>query len=303
MSVGLGGAFVLVQGGSAVYASLSKNTTASIVSASETTTTEVQIPLSAVENIPVENTPVTITSNIFSEDQIPQENQQKQAGYPNEEAVIQAPKKVAYSCPKPKKDFPDYGMENVGQNTAIPDSDYIPNDLVLLSKDATLHPDLCLRQEAADEFEAMIAAALGDKLTIRATSAFRDYGTQSSILKEWIKLRGQEAYLRVAKPGYSEHQLGMTIDLSGKSINYTSAADLFGTSPEAQWLEDNAATYGFVRSYPEGKELITGYMYEPWHYRYVGIDNALAIKKESVTLTEFLAALQKEKDDTIEVGG
>ena len=92
----------------------------------------------------------------------------------------------------------------------------------------------------------------------------------------------------VAKPGYSEHQLGTTVDLSGSSINFASASINFDNTPEDLWLRENAHLYGFIMSFPYGKDETTGYKYEPWHYRYVGKDVAKKIKNSGLTLVEYL---------------
>ncbi|MDD3663185.1 MAG: M15 family metallopeptidase, partial [Candidatus Pacebacteria bacterium] len=107
-------------------------------------------------------------------------------------------------------------------------------------------------------------------------------------LENAIKNGNKNASIAIAKAGYSEHQLGTTIDLSGSSIGYASTLTKFGGTPEDLWLNENAHKYGFVQSYPIGKEEVTGYMYEPWHYRYLGVEIATKIKKSGLTITEFL---------------
>ena len=95
----------------------------------------------------------------------------------------------------------------------------------------------------------------------------------------------------VAKPEHSEHQLGTALDFrSGSGVEFTLEA--FGKSPEYVWLAEHAHEYGFVRSYPNGKESVTGYQAEPWHWRYVGIDHATQIKTAGITLYEHLKNLQ-----------
>ena len=84
------------------------------------------------------------------------------------------------------------------------------------------------------------------------------------------------------------------MDLTSKSIAYASAAMKFGDTKDSKWLEEHASEYGFIQSYPKGKEAITGYMYEPWHYRYVGVEDAKEIIKNNQTINEYL----KEKNNT-----
>lgn len=132
-------------------------------------------------------------------------------------------------------------------------------------------------------------------MSILVSSAFRTFDTQKIILAREKKDKNPNADIAVAKPGYSEHQLGVAVDLTSTSINKKSAASVFGDTAEALWLQQHAYEYGFIESYPEGKELITGYMYEPWHYRYVGIDNAYLIHENGQTITEYLTSLQKKQ--------
>ena len=86
-----------------------------------------------------------------------------------------------------------------------------------------------------------------------------------------------------AKPGHSEHQTGLSIDVEGSNLDY----DLFAESKEFNWMKNNAHKYGFILRYPKGKEHITGFKYEPWHYRYVGKDVASYIYKNNITLEEY----------------
>lgn len=190
------------------------------------------------------------------------------------------------NCPKPVKDYEDFSLLNIGQNIGLPDKNYIPKNLVELG-DLSTNKNFCLTQEAKKSLRAMISDALKENLKIKATSAFRDYNTQASIFNNSVKTLS-DYLVAVAKPGHSEHQLGTTVDLSGATIGYTSADVSFDNIPEELWLRSNAYKYGFIMSYPYLKDEITGYKYEPWHYRYVGIDLAKKIKDSGLTLTEYL---------------
>lgn len=196
------------------------------------------------------------------------------------------------NCPQPKKEYEDYSYLNVGQEVAIPDKSYIPSDLVLLDKDLTTVP-VCLKKEAADALTEMLTTAKEDGYSIKVSSGFREYETQKIIFARNIKENNKDSSVSVAKPGYSEHQLGMAVDLTGSSVNNASATIKFKDTPEDTWLEKNSHLYGFVQSYPEDKKGTTGYMYEAWHYRYVGIDNAKEITKNDQTINEFLKAVQE----------
>jgi len=197
----------------------------------------------------------------------------------------------ARACPKPEKEYPDYSYLDVGQTIAIPDVTYIPSDLTLLDKNITTIP-VCLKKEAGDALTTMIANAKKDGYNIKVSSGFRSYTTQKTILANAIKNGNKNASIAIAKPGHSEHQLGVAVDLTGSSINNASATTKFEDTPEATWLEKNAPLYGFMQSYPEDKEDITGYMYEAWHYRYVGIENAKEITKNDQTINEYLESLE-----------
>lgn len=133
------------------------------------------------------------------------------------------------------------------------------------------------------------ARAAGIDLAIR--NAYRSYGTQQSIYNNWLKKYGND-YSFVdtfsARPGHSQHQLGTTIDFTTSESNDL-IGDVFNSTRACSWLAENAWKYGFVLSYPSGGESITGYKYEGWHYRYIGVDNASAFKDSGLTLDQYLA--------------
>ena len=191
------------------------------------------------------------------------------------------------ACSTPKKDYEDMFLLNIGQIIGLSDITYIPKDLRPLETKASTK-SVCLIKKARDAFELMAKNALLDGYTIKASSGFRSYEYQKSLLANAIKNGQKDASVSIAKAGYSEHQLGTAIDITGASINYDSAVGKFDKTPEDIWLKENAYLYGFIQSYPEGKEEITGYKYEPWHYRYIGIENAKKIKDSNLTITEFL---------------
>ncbi|MEG0486259.1 MAG: M15 family metallopeptidase, partial [Oscillospiraceae bacterium] len=91
-----------------------------------------------------------------------------------------------------------------------------------------------------------------------------------------------------ARPGYSEHQTGLTYDIGEKGKEDVWLTEAFGETPAGKWVAEHAHEYGFIMRYPKGKEEITGYMYESWHFRYVGVDIATEIYKRQGTLEEYL---------------
>lgn len=191
------------------------------------------------------------------------------------------------TCPKPKKEYEDYSYLNVGQAVAIPELDYIPSDLIKLDKSISTG-SICLKKETNESLKAMIDKAKEDGYILKVSSGFRSYQTQKTIFEENKKNGNKNTSIAIAKPGHSEHQLGTTVDLTSPSIGEASANKKFANTSEAIWLEKNSYLYGFIRSYPEGKEDITGYMYEPWHYRFVGLEKAKEIFESGQTLSEFL---------------
>lgn len=144
-----------------------------------------------------------------------------------------------------------------------------------------------LRLEAAEAVESLVQAAAADGVYIFMQSAYRPYAMQDNLYNGYIARDGQELADRYsARPGHSEHQTGLVVDFNdnfGCTLN-----ECFEGTPAGLWLQDYGADFGFVMRYPDGYEHITGFMYEPWHYRYVGKDLALDMKAENVfTLEEW----------------
>lgn len=165
---------------------------------------------------------------------------------------------------------------------------YIPHDLIDISNTINTKSVICVKQEVVPYLQKMTGDAKEANLDLIITSGFRSPEVQSHILNLWLKIIGEKAKDRVAEPNHSEHQLGTTIDISGSSIEYKSADNSFGDSPEYEWLSNNAHKYGFLMSYPKGKEEITGYEYEPWHYRYIGTELANFAYEKGYTIKELL---------------
>lgn len=144
-----------------------------------------------------------------------------------------------------------------------------------------------LREPAARAAEALIGAAAAAGHSVWIISAFRDYNTQVALYHSYVNRDGQAAAdTYSARPGHSEHQTGLVIDLDDFGSCYLSTC--FGDTPAGQWLAQNAADFGFIIRYPAGKEHITGFMAEPWHFRYVGEELAHEMQRTGVqTLEEF----------------
>ena len=166
-------------------------------------------------------------------------------------------------------------------------ADYAPADLVDLEVPHTWHPRL--RQEAADAVVAMFAAAQAEAgLTLASNSAYRSYDSQVEVYNDDMNAHGQAfADTDTARPGYSEHQTGLAIDI-GADSGYCSLDPCFAGTPEGQWLAANAWRFGFLLRYPQGLDQVTGYTFEPWHYRYIGVPLATELHNTGVpTLEQF----------------
>lgn len=206
----------------------------------------------------------------------------------SEDEIKEKDELASNPCPKPTKEYEDMSMLNIGQEIGLDDKTYIPKNLRELDLSSRTKKGICIIEEARDAFETMAKDAKKDKLTIKVSSGFRDYNYQKNLFENALKNNGGKTSISVAKPGYSEHQLGTAMDITGASINYDSAVGRFDKTPEDLWLRENAYLYGFIQSYPKDKTDITGYKYEPWHYRYFGIDKAKEIYDSGLTITEFL---------------
>ncbi|WP_173106469.1 M15 family metallopeptidase [Bacillus sp. KH172YL63] len=150
-----------------------------------------------------------------------------------------------------------------------------------------------LRKEAADQLEKMFADAKKQEIYLTAISGYRSYEYQKMLLEREIAQFGEEkAVMAVAPPGQSEHQSGLAMDISSKSNNFQVNIE-FADTKEGKWLAQNAYKYGFILRYPEDKVSITQYQYEPWHFRYVGMEAAKVIHENDWTLEEFFTNMKK----------
>ena len=149
-----------------------------------------------------------------------------------------------------------------------------------------------LRGDVIEAMRPMIAAAAVDGVSLRVESAYRSYSEQARTFAYWVSVMGEaQARRESAVPGHSEHQLGATTDFSDPS-NGWELVESFAVSPSGRWLAANASRFGFAMSYPPGGEPITGYIYEPWHFRFIGVAAAAEWKASGKTLIEYLEALK-----------
>lgn len=162
---------------------------------------------------------------------------------------------------------------------------YVPTDLVQPQVENTNGQPL--REEAARAAEAMVAAAAADGVAVHIVSGYRSYDSQVSIYGGFVANQGQAyADTTSARPGFSEHQTGLAADFGGSDGCIIDTC--FAQTAAGEWLAAHGAEHGFVMRYPDGLEGITGYHYEPWHFRYVGVPLAQQLKADGVgTLEEF----------------
>lgn len=145
-----------------------------------------------------------------------------------------------------------------------------------------------LRKVAADALYEMFEAAKEEGIYLYARSGYRSYQTQVHLFNGYKEKHGEEAANRYsAKPGHSEHQTGLVMDVTSESVGLQLTEE-FGETVEGRWLAENAHRFGFIIRYPKGKEEITGYIYEPWHIRYLGVELATAIYESQLTYEEYL---------------
>ncbi|MFE4712161.1 D-alanyl-D-alanine carboxypeptidase family protein [Paenibacillus sp. NPDC056722] len=188
---------------------------------------------------------------------------------------------------------PDSITVMVNKQYGLPDN-YKPEDLVYPNVRFTFKEKIekrMMRKEAASALEELFAGAQKDGIYLAGVSAYRSQSTQVRLFNNYVKRDGEEKARRYsAVPGHSEHQTGLAIDVTS-SDGKCAAESCFAGTPEAKWLAEHAAEYGYIIRYPEGKENITGYMYEPWHIRYVGKEIAADIVQSGVTLEEYYNAV------------
>ncbi len=171
--------------------------------------------------------------------------------------------------------------------------DYIPKNMYIVdNNENNFHNYLIdnikpmLRMEVKPYIEKLIYDANNNGINIIIDSAFRSGNYQQMILDKLISEKGNEAYKLIALPGASEHQTGLAVDFAIYE-NGIYNDDIKEDDKEAIWLKENAYNYGFILRYPKGKEDITGFNFEPWHYRFVGLELALELYQTNQTLEEY----------------
>lgn len=205
---------------------------------------------------------------------------------PSDDVTSTTSSKPSTNAPEPSKNEKGYidGQVDPAEPTYI-------NGILVVNKETPL-PSTYNKGEDPVAKEALFAMLTAGKIAgfeYEAFSGYRSYEYQTSLYNRYVNRDGQEAADRYsARPGYSEHQTGLAFDIGEKGNEDLWLTSEFGETPAGIWLMENAHQFGFILRYPEGKESITGFMYESWHYRYVGIEVASDVFNAQVTLEEHL---------------
>ena len=163
--------------------------------------------------------------------------------------------------------------------------DYVPENLKNLSSTYALS-NMKMVEEAANAFESLSKDASKENYKVIAMSTYRSYEYQVDLYNKYVKSDGKEAADTYSgRPGNSEHQTGLAVDVYNQTETYTN----FEKTKEYNWMQENAYKYGFILRFPKDKENETGYEFESWHYRYVGKEIAKYIHKHNITLEEYIA--------------
>ena len=164
-------------------------------------------------------------------------------------------------------------------------ADYEPKGLIHLEKNnlfAINKNNLSLRPEAFEALKVLAAAAKADGVTLTVSSTYRSYEYQKNLFDYWVRVDGlEEAERESARPGTSQHQLGMALD-------FAPVDDAFDQTPGGKWVYANAAKYGWSLSFPKGYEDVTGYRWECWHFRYIGVEACQFQKKWFGDVQQFM---------------
>lgn len=179
-------------------------------------------------------------------------------------------------------------------------ADYVPQDLVMPDVKRTGNT-VMMRSKAAQALESLFAAAKEEGHTLVAVSGYRSYRTQSNIFARKVNNVGRRAaMLLVAPPGTSEHQLGLAMDIGCQGEMGLESS--FGRTEEGKWVAENCHRFGFIIRYKEEWTDITGYAYEPWHLRYVGVEHASRIHELDIPLEYYIEELRNAQFALLEQG-
>lgn len=213
-----------------------------------------------------------------------------------EEAIFTSPSDEKHSETS-EKDSDDDGDESESTTSKtsatqkVAGATYI-HGVLIANKSYALPSDYApgIDPEASSAFDRMAADADDEGIDLWIQSGYRSYSVQEEIYNNYVAQDGKaEADRYSARPGHSEHQTGLAFDVNSLSTS-------FEDTPEGKWLAQNCWKYGFIIRYPKGKESVTGYMYEPWHIRYLGEATAKAVYDSGLTLEEYLGIDSRYSD-------
>lgn len=210
-------------------------------------------------------------------------------------------KVIVSGLDKIKKDKPgeyviEYKADDSSGNYTVVKRRVVVEDRIVVKNGVTYVDDILIvnkkysipknyggeNKEATNQLKKLQDAAKKAGHNMPLCSGYRSYSLQSTLYNDYVKRNGQAlADTFSARPGHSEHQTGLAFDVGKVSDDY-------GTTEAGKWLSKNAHLYGFIIRYPKGKEAITGYKYEPWHIRYLGVENATKVYKSGLCLEEYL---------------
>lgn len=195
------------------------------------------------------------------------------------------------------KKFYENKKEAINQNTELVlvnkynylKEDFIPENLQSINSNYALG-NMKLVSYAKEAFEKLSHAAKQEKLNIIAMSTYRSYNYQVNLYNRYVENDGKEAADTYSgRPGHSEHQTGLAVDVYNIKETYTN----FENTKEFTWMQEHAHEYGFILRFPKDKVNETGYQYESWHYRYVGKDIAKYIKDNKISFEEYCATVKR----------
>ncbi len=180
----------------------------------------------------------------------------------------------------------------VNKTRQLQPASYVPKNLVVPNiplRSNITDTEKYVRADMAPSLEKMVEDANAQGVHFNLQSGYRSYQFQVDLYNSYVAAQGKSvADSQSARPGYSEHQTGLAADLGGTSDPSCNVADCFADTVEGKWLAANAYKYGFLIRYPADKVNVTGYIYEPWHIRYIGASLSTEMHKSHIeTLEEF----------------
>ncbi|MDR2531277.1 MAG: M15 family metallopeptidase [Oscillospiraceae bacterium] len=214
---------------------------------------------------------------------------------PGNSKVIAEPAPVE---PEDNAHIENWAFFLINDNSPLPD--YYEPELAAIDFDGAR--DFFLDARCADYAAEMLKAARSDGIILCVVSAYRSRQRQADTFSSYVERLIREnrniteaeaaaiAAVQIARPGASEHNAGLAVDILSEDwfIYHTDVTEEFERTPEFSWLEKNSWRYGFILRYPRGKEDVTGFIFEPWHFRFVGIDIAEQIYNSELTLEEYI---------------